>query len=219
MESLGVLIEGQNNKIQIYNIHQKPNKQILFPELNHLFNESNTLTIVAGDWNSKHTTWNSNTENTNGKKLLRHSNIHGYQLVTPTLPTHIPDNRSHQPSIIDFFAVQNTTTSLEATTIPDLSSDHNPVLLKLDKTIHLTEKLHLNYAKANWEKLGQNLENYERTYKEIPLTTDQIEREIQSLTNAIKTEIKICIPKGKNKIGTYELDKKNQRTHQNKTQS
>lgn len=80
MENLGVLIEGQNLKMKIYNIHQKPEKYIFFTELNHVLNDSNTLTIVAGDFNSKHSTGIGNIENSNGRKLLKHSRQHGYTL-------------------------------------------------------------------------------------------------------------------------------------------
>lgn len=58
------------------------------------------------------------------------SEIHGHKLVTPTDPTYIPDNKYTQPSIIDFFVITIFTSNIEAHTISELNSDHNPVIFR-----------------------------------------------------------------------------------------
>lgn len=208
MDSQGITIEGTQNIINIYNIHQNPSNIIRAPELNHILNDNNNTTIIAGDWNSKSKNWNNTIENNNGKKLLRHAIQYGYQIVAPTQPTYIPDISKSRPSIMDFYIAKNTTNNLEAITVPDLNSDHNPVILLLEKNIALIENLHYNYKKANWDRLQKNLEDYKKTYTNIPLTPNEIEKEITSLTKTIQTQMKQCIPKGKVIINTYEIDRR-----------
>lgn len=208
IDSLGIKIETGQSKANIFSIYLGPTKQLSYTELDHLLSDNHTLTILAGDWNSKHRTWNNTVEDAKGRKIAQYIDRRGYQIITPTNYTHIPENKKHRPSTIDFFIVKNNTATTQATATSDLSSDHNPVLLKINRTIELTEKLHFKYKKANWDKFEDGMKEYQKTYHEIPLTTSQIEIEIKTLTKAIKKQIEECIPKGSIKINTYEIDEK-----------
>jgi len=89
-------------------------------------------TILAGDWNAKHPLWNSQRTNAAGLTLLNHMEENDYLIVAPDTPTHHPDQRHHQPDVLDIVILKNNHLQYELCNFSDeLSSDHSPVILTL----------------------------------------------------------------------------------------
>jgi len=63
--------------------------------------DSDHPTILAGDMNAKHPFWNSRRTNAAGLTLLNHMEENNYFIVAPDTQTHNPDQRHHQPDILD----------------------------------------------------------------------------------------------------------------------
>ncbi|KAL1453274.1 hypothetical protein WDU94_007429 [Cyamophila willieti] len=162
-------------------------------------------TIVGGDFKAHHIAWKCLRSDAKGKKLIQHSDSRNYIINVPDKPTHIPSNPNRKPSTIDLFLSCNVPNISQPITHLDLSSDHNPVTIEVNK-LELTkeERLHYAYKLAKWEDFSANLQAYKPTYDNIPLSKAQIEKEIQTLTSAIQTQIKECIPIKALKVSTEE---------------
>lgn len=209
LEAVGVQIKPtQTSTLNIFSAYLGPQNKLLFPEFDELL-RTDTPTIVGGDFNCKHTLWRCEDVNTNGRKLLKHSDSRNYLINSPQDPTRIPLVSGHRPSVIDFFLTNNIQHTTMSRSIHALSSDHNPVLMEIGKLQLVKEdKLHYCYNKANWDKLVANCQNYNPLYTEIPMNCEQIETEIEQLTTFLQTQIKECIPKKTFTVNTYEVTDK-----------
>lgn len=85
-------------------------------------------TLVAGDFNAHHTSWNcrnNNTYGTNINNFLLNSNA---DIIFPDSPTHFTD---HSSSTIDFGLFYGFNYAKSITSLSELSSDHNPIKINL----------------------------------------------------------------------------------------
>ncbi|GBP28743.1 hypothetical protein EVAR_19785_1 [Eumeta japonica] len=65
-----------------------------------IFDDS-TPTILAGDFNAKHTTWGSRVISPAGRQLLQDSEQHGYEVIGPDTPSHIPTDPRFIADVLD----------------------------------------------------------------------------------------------------------------------
>ncbi|GJQ67578.1 hypothetical protein Trydic_g18526 [Trypoxylus dichotomus] len=93
-------------------------------------------TILAGDLNCKHKSWNSKTTYTRGRQFAKIANKYDLTVEGPEEDTHI-----HIPTgsndMLDIAVVKNVTTPYHLVTVNDLTSDHLPVVM----TLSLEKKL------------------------------------------------------------------------------
>ena len=97
-------------------------------------------TIVAGDFNAKHTNWGSRTNNKAGRKLWDLQQCTNVQIIGPDKPTFLPNRLNCKPDILDIAVVKDISTPLRAEVINELNSDHLPVILHLNEPIEMAEK-------------------------------------------------------------------------------
>ena len=89
--------------------------------------ESEKKTIIIGDLNLRHRTWNCYSSNSNANKLCKYLNSNvKYIFLAPNEPTHFPTNPNHKPSIIDM-AIINNVNNVNIETRNELDSDHIPL--------------------------------------------------------------------------------------------
>ncbi|GFX28886.1 RNA-directed DNA polymerase from mobile element jockey [Trichonephila clavipes] len=85
--------------------------------------------LVAGDLNAKHVSWSPLTQQNIAETLIRRfCGSTGFSLIAPPEPTHF--HRSNRSTTIDIAICKGMTAS-DCSSIPDLSSDHNPVLFEV----------------------------------------------------------------------------------------
>lgn len=87
LESNGIEVYTKHGKIKIYAAYHSPKKTHLVQDL-HTILSTNDSTIIAGDFNAKHSDWNSRVNNYNGIELQNYVNSHNVIAVGPTEPTH-----------------------------------------------------------------------------------------------------------------------------------
>ena len=115
--------------------------------------------IIGGDFNSKHTHWDSLVTTTKGKELLKAANELKCDFLFTRKPTYYPAEHGKLPNSIDFFIIRKL--SLDLLSIKDgydLSADHSPVYLTIHKTA--AEKVYppfLSNWKTNWTLFRQIL--------------------------------------------------------------
>ncbi|GFV78692.1 RNA-directed DNA polymerase from mobile element jockey [Trichonephila clavipes] len=103
-------------------------------------------------------------------------------VLAPPTPTRFGLNSA---SIIDYALIKNLNWPCNISSIPELSSDHNPIKLHFPRT----SKFELPPPQLNttWSKFTLNLANTENLYLHNASSTSEIENEVRELTREILT--------------------------------
>ncbi|GFQ99719.1 hypothetical protein TNCT_159031 [Trichonephila clavata] len=117
------IVRPNSQPLTVISAYRSPLKPILVQDL-HLLFRNHDYVLVAGDLNAKHYSWNPLThQNVAGHTIRRFCDSTGFSLNAPLEPTHF--HNSLRNTIIDL-AICKGMTVTEVTSIPELSSDHNP---------------------------------------------------------------------------------------------
>ncbi|GFQ98199.1 putative RNA-directed DNA polymerase from transposon X-element [Trichonephila clavata] len=146
------IVRPNSQPITVISAYRSPTKPILIQDLHLLFRNHDYI-LVAGDLNAKHHSWSPLTQqNVAGHTIRRFCDSTGFSLNAPLEPTHF--HNSLRNTIIDL-AICKGMTVTEVTSIPELSSDHNPVLFEVSLD-NFTSPALSTYAFPNWFKF-QNI--------------------------------------------------------------
>ncbi|GFV19637.1 probable RNA-directed DNA polymerase from transposon X-element [Trichonephila clavipes] len=149
--------------------------------LDTIFN-FNSKTILVGDFNAKHTSWGCHCSDTRGNRLYNYIVNNSIDVLAPPTPTRYGINSA---SIIDYALIKNLNWPCNISSIPELSSDHNPIKLHFPRT----SKFELPPPQLNttWSKFTLNLSSTENLYLHTARSTSEIENEVRDLTSEIVT--------------------------------
>jgi len=100
LENTTIHIQINNRETRLSAIYKRPINSLMPSDIDNLL-DSDHPTILAGDMNAKHPFWNSRRTNAAGLTLLNHMEENNYFIVAPDTQTHNPDQRHHQPDILD----------------------------------------------------------------------------------------------------------------------
>ncbi|GFY47187.1 RNA-directed DNA polymerase from mobile element jockey [Trichonephila inaurata madagascariensis] len=131
VENTTINIEGDRN-ITISSIYRPPRSPAptLISDLLKIF-RNRPECIAVGDYNAKHSTWNHHPRsNPAGTILHKFARNCGFVISAPGEPTLISRRRDGNDSTIDF-GVSCGLNNIQARSVYDLSSDHNPVIFTL----------------------------------------------------------------------------------------
>ena len=122
------VIKIHETDLTLVSIYKRPGNTITQTDFDDIFHLGKRI-IAGGDFNAKHTTWNSNSTNSEGKKL-RHiiDNTPNTTIIAPTEPTH---HTAQSQDIIDLFLTKNTPMPQNCKVHQMLNSDHYPVQITL----------------------------------------------------------------------------------------
>lgn len=183
-EANGIIVNLQSGEqLKIYSFYSPGARRLIADDLDMIMEQEGPL-LVAGDFNSKHPTWNSRTTNRNGKTLRRHADDHDYEVIGPQDPTHY--SAPHRPDVIDLVLMKNINYYFDLDVIHDLDSDHNPVILKLGNDTVTNE--HVNVKKTNWKQFQNYLATHAAGIKQI-----NSPEEIEEAINLIEKDITAAI--------------------------
>ena len=117
-------------------------------------------TLILGDFNAHHPSWYSRSTDTRGIKMADLINESDYGILSWDSATRVPPNA--EPSSPDVsLASPSLITSYSWQTLSTLSSDHLPILIRLQmKTSSNTglRQAYVNLKKANWDRYRQQVE-------------------------------------------------------------
>ncbi|GBN73212.1 putative RNA-directed DNA polymerase from transposon X-element [Araneus ventricosus] len=101
--------------------------------------------VICGDFNAHHPSWGCTTENSKGRSLSHFVQHAGADIIFPNSPTRYG---TFSASTIDLAITKNFLYPFEIHSLPEMSSDHNPVLFNF----FLTYSLPNNNGKfaTNW---------------------------------------------------------------------
>ncbi|GFW03458.1 probable RNA-directed DNA polymerase from transposon BS [Trichonephila clavipes] len=149
----------------------------------------NSNCVIFGDFNATHNAWNSSHNSTRGTQLKNFADTLNLNIAFPNMPTRYGP---HSSNTLDIALINNFNFPYEITSISDLSSDHNPVILNfsLCNITHILSKiaehiilLRINQFIINTDFLNPNQYGFTKqlsTYHPLLRLTEQISAGFQS---------------------------------------
>lgn len=119
-------------ELYISAIYKPPQVTLTTDDLD-LLTESANWQILEGDFNSKHPLCNSHTTKIVGNTLFDHAQYYDYFVCASTTLTQFPTNQYYRPDVFDI-ALIPVPFFTQIHNLCELSSDHNPTLLKVSST-------------------------------------------------------------------------------------
>lgn len=153
--------------------------------------------INGGDYNCLHQNWNCLRSNRGGRTLYNYLNTsNNCSIIAPDDYTFTRPNRS--PSVLDLYLTNQPQHVVDIRTIHELSSDHFPVICKLDFNInHIpsTRQIH-NFKQADWllyqSQIDESILNM--NYDQPLQSTDEIDEALNSLNEIIYRARDAAVP-------------------------
>ena len=160
LEELAIEAEIGNTKL-ISNIYIPPASSCsngYQSSIEHLLTTKDSL--ILGDFNAHHPSWYSGSTDTRGRKMADSINGSDHGIFNWVTPTRVPPNA--EPSSPDVsLASASLITLCSWQTLSTLSSDHLPILIRLQMKTTPKPGLHQTYVnlkKANWDRYRLEVE-------------------------------------------------------------
>lgn len=193
LEATGVIIDTSRGPIQLVSVYNTPDNVLDADDLNIVFNSSPRL-LIAGDLNAKHTQWGSRRANRSGQILSAFVLENNFMISAPSEPTyHNP--RNDLGEFLDIAVSKDIPFQIRVTTLNELSSDHEPVLMHIGGGAN--EPFIRELKKVNWSKFSVNLQSrlgpptpIDSTVK-VDEAVEALELNINNARNACTRVIKI----------------------------
>ena len=140
------------NGLIIASVYNPPQNKINVNELNSIF-KSGDKVLLYGDLKAKNMAWNCNKANANGRLIQKYAHKNYFKIIAPDGFTLYPYSGA-LPSVVDIGLAKNIDCDIELNVVDNVSSDHNPVKIILDKNDKIVKQTrsYLNYKTADWSK-------------------------------------------------------------------
>ena len=158
LEELTIKADIGNTKLIISNIYIPPASSCSNGYQSSIEHLLTTLdTIILGDFNTHHPSWYSRSTDTRGKRMDNGSN---FGILNWDSPTRVPPNAEPSSPNVSL-ASTSLITSCSWQTLSTLSSDHLPILIRLQMKTTSTPGLcrtYVNLKNADWDRYRQEVE-------------------------------------------------------------
>ena len=168
-------------------VYCPPNKPLTRNQLLSHFQSLGPHFVSGGDYNAKHPLWGSRLANPRGRILQNVLLTQKFNFISPKSYTYWPTDTARLPDLLDFFVTSGVgSIHSSASTLPDLSSDHSPVILCLQAApIARPKPPSLTPGPMDWDMFQTLLDS--RVDLHIPLKTSvDIDTAVDSFTKAIQ---------------------------------
>ncbi|GFY18468.1 RNA-directed DNA polymerase from mobile element jockey [Trichonephila clavipes] len=151
-----VLTPPNFNPISIASVYVPPksDERLFTLDFEQLL-QTNSNCVIFGDLNATHNEWNCLVNSTRGKQLKTFTDTLNLTIAYPSSPTRFGHGTSNT---LDIAVINNFNFLFTMDSIPELSSDHNPVFLNFS----LTSPIHQDNARAVttcWSDFRNNLKS------------------------------------------------------------
>lgn len=196
MHALGVEVCVADNPLRLFAAYRPPRAHFDVADVRTLL-DSPHPTLIAGDMNSKHSSWNpSSAENTAGRRLFNDAQSHGYIAEGPDAPTRYPSEAAHAPATLDIIIHRGLPSQPTQEVLNDeLLSDHQPVLVVIPDPVTRVNPPRPRY-KVDWNIFTEALETNTPSRAIINATdvdqlADDLTTRLQEAFDAAKSPITI----------------------------
>ncbi|KAB0804621.1 hypothetical protein PPYR_01591 [Photinus pyralis] len=184
VETNAVIVNTRSaGALKLVSVYKAPQEPFDEQELDLIFDIA-TPTIVAGDLNAKHPSWNSRTTNPYGRRLYDFASRRAILVEGPVEPTHFPPG-DHRPDVLDIALFKNVALHHHISTAAELSSDHNPITIRLGGAVPPAQHL---LRLTNWRAYRDTIAT---ALPPVPIinTTDQLDEAVALITTTINRAI------------------------------
>ncbi|GFW22521.1 putative RNA-directed DNA polymerase from transposon X-element [Trichonephila clavipes] len=144
----------------------------------------NSSCVSFGDFNATHNAWNCSNNSIRGNQLKNFTDILDIEIAFPDTPTRFGNNSANT---LDFALIINFQYPYTILSIPELSSDHNPVILNFsfNKNIHNDNTRAVTTC---WSKFSEHIKNNIHVSDFEKITNPNIlENKISLFTEAVRS--------------------------------
>lgn len=187
LQATNIVVEEWTGPITFSAVYCPPKHTIKEESFKEFFDELGNRFICGGDYNAKHQSWGSRLDTTRGRELYKVITNGNLGVVSTREPTYWPTDTSKIPDILDFGITKSINNNyMHAESCYELSSDHSPVIITLNKKIVTFEKsCVLNNRNTNWTYFKHLVEN--TLQLKIPLkTNEEIEHAVEHFNSVIQ---------------------------------
>ncbi|GFU08258.1 probable RNA-directed DNA polymerase from transposon X-element [Trichonephila clavipes] len=138
--------------------------------------------ILCGDYNAHHKHWGCNDNNPSGQLIKNLIDNTDTDIVAPNTPTRFGYNSA---STIDFALTRNLYWVSDIVSSPELSSDHNPIILNFQTSIQFN--FPTRNVSTNWERFRFHLADTPTFQPITAHSGEEIDEQVSTLTNQILT--------------------------------
>lgn len=152
IQATNIFVEDSVGPLLISAIYSPPKHNIKKDLYIDFFKSLGNRFIAGGDYNAKNTFWGSRLTSTKGRELYNAIRCMNLTVFSTGEPTYWPSDQRKIPDLIDFCVAKGISNErLVCKNSLDLSSDHSPVIITLDKELQNNlQKCHLHNKKTNW---------------------------------------------------------------------
>jgi endonuclease/exonuclease/phosphatase (EEP) superfamily protein YafD len=195
LEAVSIKLFLKNGRtLNVISAYKPPNRRLRFQELQLIFSDDQA-SLLLGDLNSKSRAWGCTTANPSGNILLRFINESNCNIAAPDEPTHYPWTAQHRADILDIALFKNFTDPILQQVLPELDSDHLPVLVTFNLQLQLTSPpLKLITGPIDWDAFSLELDKSLRAPHNLN-SSFEIDNAILSFTESVKLSVKKAIVK------------------------
>ena len=175
--------------IRVSSVYYRPAKPWDPDFILKVLGEGEGPSILLGDLNAAHKSWNSRSPNQRGSQLKDLADEEGLTVLGPITPTHESGN------VLDIAIVRNIPTSLNIHSCVDLTSDHNPVVLYVGTRIsHVPPTSRLDLGRADWESFRRQITRALPKNPTPPKTPEEADGMAEHLAETISASMAENIP-------------------------
>lgn len=208
LQATSIKVQSGNGNLCIAAVYCPPRFTISEGQFMDFYNTLGDHFLAAGDYNAKHTHWGSRLVTPKGRQLynalIKASNKLDY--VSPGSPTYWPADPRKIPDLIDFAVTKNIPRDLiSAMALPDLSSDHSPLLITLHQRPEITDHPNrLTSHNTNWMKYRKYVSSHIELTPQLNIEAD-IDCSTAALEEVLVAAARISTPKRKDaEIKTFK---------------
>jgi len=132
LQATSVTIEDWVAPLTLAAVYCPPKHVIKASKFLNFYSTLGPRFLAGGDYNAKHSHWGSRLTTPKGRELFSAMQTANLAHVSTGEPTYWPSDRRKVPDLIDFAVVRRIPAhTITASSSPDLSSDHSPVIIAL----------------------------------------------------------------------------------------
>ena len=182
LEETTVIVHTAECDLYLSSVYKPPNKRLRPANISTLMDNGGRPTLAAGDFNAKHTAWNSRLCSPARRVLHPHAqNFNTLKVIGSTDPTRIDPTRHRRDDVLYIMLVNNWPGVMPEPSVHELPSDHLPVTTDIDINFTHTDayKQTKNY---DWTKFKTIMTDTRNTHIALH-TTEQIYAQVTKLTD------------------------------------
>lgn len=163
IQATSITVRDGIGNITVAAVYCPPKHSISEQQFQNFYDSFGQRFIAAGDCNAKHSAWGSRLVTPRGRELFKTMLKNNLSHISPGSPTYWPSDKNKLPDVIDFCITKGVPGNYAiAECTLDLSSDHTPIIVTIDKElVELSRPPFLHSKSTNWENfsylIDQNL--------------------------------------------------------------